>query len=334
MMYNYNVYAAMHQLGVTQLRTKQSKVLSCILQNRDVLVRLCTGGGKSLLFQLPALLDEPGQLTLVFSPLLALQEDQVSALKKKGVRAALLNSSLSKRRHAATLHDFVQNGGLLYLAPEQLRNREVREALARMNLVGTPFSPQMPAASLHWIIADKNEAIVVESMADGLHVHDDPAGVLTNNPPFDLQMFHLNNYLGLSPRQPENHFSPELPLATYSRGMGALGLPGDLSSQSRFARVAFTRANSISGDSEEESVSQFFHILGSVDQQRGCCEVAEGKYEITIYTSCCSAETGTYYYTTYENHQITAVDMKKEALDSDALIRYPMILKGEIRRQN
>ncbi len=75
---------------------------------------------------------------------------------------------------------------------------EVREALARMNLVGTPFSPQMPAASLHWIIADKNEAIVVESMADGLHVHDDPAGVLTNNPPFDLQMFHLNNYLGLS----------------------------------------------------------------------------------------------------------------------------------------
>ena len=171
-------------------------------------------------------------------------------------------------------------------------------------------------------------------MTDGLHVHDDPAGVLTNNPPFDLQMFHLNNYLGLSPRQPENHFSPELPLATYSRGMGALGLPGDLSSQSRFARVAFTRANSISGDSEEESVSQFFHILGSVDQQRGCCEVAEGKYEITIYTSCCSAETGTYYYTTYGNHQVTAVDMKKEALDSDALIRYPMILKGEIRRQN
>ena len=65
-MYNYNVYTAMHQLGVTRLRTEQSKVLSCILQNRDVLVRLCTGGGKSLLFQLPALLDEPGQLTPSF----------------------------------------------------------------------------------------------------------------------------------------------------------------------------------------------------------------------------------------------------------------------------
>ena len=148
-MYNYNVYAAMHQLGVTRLRTEQSKVLSCILQNRDVLVRLCTGGGKSLLFQLPALLDEPGQLTLVFSPLLALQEDQVSALKKKGVRAALLNSSLSKRRHAATLRDFVQNGGLLYLAPEQLRREDVRTALstARVRRVFARLTPRSARSS-------------------------------------------------------------------------------------------------------------------------------------------------------------------------------------------
>ena len=258
------------------------------------------------------------------------------AINEKGVGMAGLNfvgnaayADVTSDRDNVAQFEFIQ-----WSLSQCATLSEVRTLLERMALVGTPFNEQFPLAQLHWIIADKNEAIVVESMTDGLHVHDDPAGVLTNNPPFDLQMFHLNNYLGLSPRQPENHFSPELPLATYSRGMGALGLPGDLSSQSRFARVAFTRANSISGDSEEESVSQFFHILGSVDQQRGCCEVAEGKYEITIYTSCCSAETGTYYYTTYENHQITAVDMKKEALDSDSLIRYPMILKGEIRRQN
>ena len=129
--YDYNVYAAMCQLGVTQLRTKQSKVLAYILQNRDVLVRLCTGGGKSLLFQLPALLDEPGQLTLVFSPLLALQEDQVSALKKKGVRAALLNSNLSKRRHAATLRDFVQNGAQLRTGAPRCRGRGTHPAAGR-----------------------------------------------------------------------------------------------------------------------------------------------------------------------------------------------------------
>lgn len=116
--------------------------------------------------------------------------------------------------------------------------------------------------------------------------------------------------------------------------MGALGLPGDLSSASRFAKVAFTKMNSVSGNSEAESVSQFFHILGSVDQQRGCCEVAEDKYEITLYTSCCNVKKGIYYYTTYDNHQITAVDMHKENLDSNVLIRYPLIKEEQIRTQN
>ena len=138
----------------------------------------------------------------------------------------------------------------------------------------------------------------------------------------------------LSPKSPANSFSDKLPLCTYSRGMGAMGLPGDLSSQSRFVRAAFVKMNSVSGDSESESVSQFFHILGSVDQQRGCCDVGEGKFEITIYTSCCNADKGIYYYTAYENHQITAVDMKKENLDGDTLSRYPLISREQINMQN
>ena len=175
---------------------------------------------------------------------------------------------------------------------------------------------------------------MIESMADGLHIYDNPVGVLTNNPPFPQQLFHLNNYMSLSPRQPENRFAPQLPLVPYSRGMGALGLPGDLSSASRFVRVAFTRMNAVSGDSEAESVSQFFHILGAVEQQRGCCEVRDGQYEITLYTSCCSAARGIYYYTTYENRQITAVDMHRENLNGSALIRYPLITEQQIAHQN
>lgn len=205
---------------------------------------------------------------------------------------------------------------------------EAREKLDKMNLVGTQFGEQLPAAQLHWIIADEKECIVVECMVDGLHVYDNPVGVLTNNPPFPQQMFLLNQYMHLSPKQPVNTFCEQLPLEQYSRGMGALGLPGDLSSTSRFARVAFTRLHAMSGESEAESVSQFFHILGSVDQQRGCCEVADGKFEITLYTSCCNATKGIYYYTTYENHQITAVDMHRENLDGETLVHYPVV-KGE-----
>lgn len=212
--------------------------------------------------------------------------------------------------------------------------KEARVLLEKINLTNTPFSDVLPVAELHWIIADSNEVLTVESVKEGIRIYDNPAGVLTNNPPFDMQMFELNNYMNLSPKQPENHFSDKLPLYTYSRGMGALGLPGDLSSQSRFVRVAFTKLNSVSGDSEVESVSQFFHILGSVDQQRGCCEVADGEYEITIYTSCCNANKGIYYYTTYDNHQITAVDMNKENLDDTQLVRYPVISEEQINMQN
>lgn len=212
--------------------------------------------------------------------------------------------------------------------------REARSLLMQINLCNTPFSDSLPLAQLHWLIADREEAITVESVMEGLRIYQNPIGVLTNNPPFDVQMFGLNNYMNLSPKSPLNSFSPKLPLNTYSRGMGGLGLPGDLSSQSRFVRVAFTKMNSVSGDSENESVSQFFHILGSVDQQRGCCDVGDGKFEITLYTSCCNADKGIYYYTTYENHQITAVDMKREKLDGEQLIRYPLIHGEQIRMQN
>ena len=211
---------------------------------------------------------------------------------------------------------------------------QARERLENLNITNTQFSDKLPCTQLHWIISDRNESLTVESTKDGLKIYDNPIGVLTNNPPFDIQMFMLNNYMALSPKQPENNFGKNAELSTYSRGMGAIGLPGDLSSASRFAKVAFTKLNSVSGDSESESVSQFFHILGSVDQQRGCCEVADGKYEITIYTSCCNANKGIYYYTTYNNHQICAVDMHKTDLNSTELTAYTPVSAGKVFYQN
>lgn len=211
---------------------------------------------------------------------------------------------------------------------------EAREWLTKVNLTNIPFKEDLPLAQLHWIIADRTEAITVESVQEGLQIYPNPVGILTNNPPFSEQMFQLNNYMYLSVRSPKNQFCDKLSLHAYSRGMGALGLPGDVSSQSRFVRAAFVKMNSISGDSESESVSQFFHILGSVDQPRGCCVLDDGQCEMTLYTSCCNADKGIYYYTTYDNHQITAVDMYREDLNGCDLILYPAIRSEQIRRQN
>ncbi len=221
-----------------------------------------------------------------------------------------------------------------YILSQCSNIKEVKKLLENINIVKIDFSSELPVSPLHWIIADKNTSIIVESVKEGLKIYDNPVGVLTNNPTFDIQLFNLNNYMSLSTEKPVNNFSEKLNLQTYSRGMGAMGLPGDLSSASRFVKATFTKMNSKSGNSESESISQFFHILGSVYQQRGCVHMGEGKYEITIYSSCCNMDKGIYYYTTYENSQITAIDMNKENLDSTNLVNYNLIKGQQILMQN
>lgn len=211
---------------------------------------------------------------------------------------------------------------------------EAQALLARLNLRNLAFAPALPPAQLHWLIADKTGALTVESVPEGLKIYDNPVGVLANNPSFDKQLFALNNYRRLTAGPAPNTFAPGLALTAYSRGMGALGLPGDLSSQSRFVRAAFVRMNSASGEGEAESVGQFFHILGAVEQQRGCCVLENGGQEITLYTCCCNASRGIYYYTTYGNRQITAVELHRENLDGAALVRYAPVTEEQIARQN
>lgn len=197
---------------------------------------------------------------------------------------------------------------------------EVRQALKRINLVNISFREDFPLSPLHWMISDRDTSIAVEPMPDGLHVHDNPIGILTNNPPFDYQMYHLADYMNLSKHPAECRFADSVDLKPYSVGMGAMGLPGDLSSASRFVKAAFTKLNSFSGDDEKESITQFFHILGSAAQQRGCVRVHDNKYEFTLYSSCCNTNKGIYYYTTYEDRSIKKVDMQSFDLEGDKLI--------------
>lgn len=206
--------------------------------------------------------------------------------------------------------------------------------LARCNLINIPFSDNLPLSPLHWMLSDATHSIVIEPLKDGLKFYDNPVGVLTNNPTFDYHLMHLNDYMKLTKKTPCNTFSELVPLEPYSRGLGTMGLPGDLSSSSRFIKCTFTKLNSVNSMSETGNVNQFFHILGSVEQQRGCVELKESLYEITIYSSCCNTQKGIYYYKTYENSQITAVDMHKEELESQELILYPMLKDTQIKAQN
>lgn len=210
---------------------------------------------------------------------------------------------------------------------------EAQKQLQQMNITNDNYSNELKTTPLHWIIADGDNCIVAESTKDGLKVYDNPVGVLTNSPEFPYHLFTLNNYMGLSNKQVINKFSSDLPLEAYSRGMGAMGLPGDLSSNSRFVKAVFTKMNCIPGNTESENISQFYHILTSVEQQKGCV-VVDDKYEYTTYSSCINATKGIYYYTTYQNRSITAVDMHRENLDGEKLVMYPLIKEQQILKQN
>ena len=198
---------------------------------------------------------------------------------------------------------------------------EVKQLLGKINLVNVSFSEQLPLTPLHWMISDEECSIVVEPLKDGLKIYDNPFDVLTNNPPFDFHITNASNYMGLSIGPASSQFNAKIPMNNYSLGMGALGLPGDYSSASRFIRALFVKENSVSDHNERSKVNQFFHILNSVAMPKGCVFTKDG-FEYTRYSSCCNTDTGIYYYSTYDSPEITAVNMHNVDLNISQLYAY------------
>lgn len=211
---------------------------------------------------------------------------------------------------------------------------EVKDLLCKINITDTAFNDAFRPTPLHWIIADSDHCITVEAMEDGLHIHENPLGILTNNPPFDFHLYNLRNYMQVGAKQAENRFCPSYELTPYSNGMGGIGLPGDFSSASRFVKAAFVKLNSVAETSEGNAVSQFFHILSSVTMPKGSVVMPDDRHEITLYSSCCNADLGIYYYTTYYNSRVCAVNLHQEDLDGSQLISYPLLYKPDFYMQN
>ena len=198
---------------------------------------------------------------------------------------------------------------------------EAKVLLEKINLVNINFSEHLSLSPLHWMISDQKCSIVAEPLKDGLKIYDDPFEVLTNNPPFEYHYTNVSNYMGLSTGHATLQFKKRIPMKNYSLGMGALGLPGDYSSASRFVRALFVKENSVPEHNEKTNVNQFFHILNSVAMPKGCVRSADG-FEYTRYSSCCNADMGIYYYTTYDKLEIRALNMHDVDLNQSCLYTY------------
>lgn len=193
---------------------------------------------------------------------------------------------------------------------------EVKSALEEVNLVNKPFAQSLPVPTLHWMVHDTNDdSIVVEATADRFAVYDNKIGVLTNQPTFDWHIINLNQYVALSSTQPDTATWHKQKLEPLGNGLGLKGLPGDFYPSSRFVRSAFLRSHAAFLDTKESTISEFFHILNNVAPIGGSAITQEGKNFITVYSSCMCLENGVYYYTTYNNSQINAIDMFHEDLN-------------------
>ena len=143
------------------------------------------------------------------------------AINEKGLGMAGLNfvgnayyNDIRENKYNIAQFEFIP-----WILSQCSTTKEAKKLIEKINLINTPFNEQLPLAQLHWIIADAEESITVEAVKEGIKIYDNPVGVLTNNPPFDKQLFALNNYRNLSNKSPQNTFATNLELQQYSRGM-------------------------------------------------------------------------------------------------------------------
>lgn len=210
----------------------------------------------------------------------------------------------------------------LYLLGTCASIKDVKEKLKEINLLNVEFSPKIPLASLHFMISDINESIVLESTKEGIKIYDNHFGVLTNNPEFNYHKNNVYNFMHLSINDPINNFDKNNDLIPISYGQGAIGIPGDYSSQSRFIKALFVK-NNILLDDENRLSEDIFYILDSVLMPKGLVKVGE-EYEYTRYSVCYNLNERIMCYKTYNNRSISSIEMDYLNKDLDKIIEFSL----------
>ena len=206
--------------------------------------------------------------------------------------------------------------------------REAWELLSWVNVTDTAFSKELPPSPLHWIISHKDSSICAEPHKGGLTLRHDQFDVLTNAPDFDYHSLRVCDYMALSPHQPKNNICPHISQSYYSRGLGAIGLPGDFSSSSRFIRVLFSLDHT---RTSKDTIGDFFHIMDTVATPDGAVITEEGAAVRTIYTTCAHRDSLTYYFTTYGCRRIRGVRLNAS---TKSVGRYSMTDNEDINMLN
>lgn len=196
-------------------------------------------------------------------------------------------------------------------------------ALQNVAIVDKPINEQFPSSLLHFMISDAKRSIVIEYMADGMHIHHDDVDVLTNQPTFDWQMEHLRSYLNLSPEFVPTVKWGNAELTPYGSAGQVTGMPGSTYSPDRFVRVAYYNTHYPVQSGEDDNVVRLFRTLLTVQQTMGGAFMGDGKSEYTVFSDGFSAASNTYYMSLYEDPAIKSFPMNATDLDSADIYSFP-----------
>lgn len=199
--------------------------------------------------------------------------------------------------------------------------RQAAALLPTIRIVGLEDPVTNSVAPLHWLLADRSGAcMTVEKTASGLHVMENPIGVLANSPDFQWHMTNLRNYLNLTPAQESGQMWGQVELIPFGQGAGMFGMPGDYTPPSRFVRTAFQKSHVLVPAAREGAVTACFHMMNSVTIPKGVVMTGRGTPDYTQYTAFMDLTALEYFFRTYDDSRIVSVKWPSDLEEGTSIV--------------
>lgn len=205
---------------------------------------------------------------------------------------------------------------------------EVRAGLSKIKVNRAPQAVFKMPVPIHVTVHDAfGKSVVVEYISGQLQITDNPTGIMTNAPNISWHLGNLAQYSNATSQPGKNFTINRKSFSPWSTGSGMNGLPGDMSSTSRFVQAAFYVANAPKIKDGTEGLKIAFHFLNQFDIPPGAVRTSESGsagggvsgYEVTEWTSAADLKKGIYQITTYANPQIRQISLKLMDLNAKSL---------------
>jgi choloylglycine hydrolase len=205
---------------------------------------------------------------------------------------------------------------------------EVKAALPTIKVAAVSYGQNQSVPPLHYAVHDASgNSLVIEYVGGELRTYDNPIGVITNSPTFDWHITNLHNYVNLTATNVPTVDLDGIKLAPFGQGSGLKGLPGDFTPPSRFVRAVALSQDAFPGQDSMSTVKLAFHILDSFDIPLGVVRPVAGSnepFEYTQWTSASDLMNRRFYYHTYNDRQVRAVELAQFDLNAPLPTTIPL----------